>query len=96
MANVRIRLDRKGVAELLKSAPFAAAVAAKAAAIKATVSAHQSVVRHGMPVETEAYVTDRAAQAVTIAHPGGLAVEAKYGALTQAASAVGLEVTEER
>ncbi|RLK22639.1 hypothetical protein DER29_0477 [Micromonospora sp. M71_S20] len=95
MAGAKIRLDSKGIAALLKSAGFAAAVATKAAEVETLVSAHHSVRRHGMPVEREAYVTDRAAQEVTIAHPGGLPVQAKYGALTQAAAAAGLEVTEE-
>ncbi|MFI7069551.1 hypothetical protein [Micromonospora sediminicola] len=96
MPGPRIRLDHKGIAEILKSAGFAAAVAVKAAEVEAIVSAHESVRRHEMPVETGAYETDRAAHEVEIAHPGGLGVEGKYGALTRAARAVGLEVTEER
>ncbi|MFD6638326.1 hypothetical protein ACFWDN_21195 [Micromonospora chalcea] len=95
MPGPNIRLDHKGIAEILKSAGFAAAVAAKAAEVEAIVSAHQSIRRHEMPVESEAYETDRAAHEVTIAHPGGLGVEGKYGALTQAARAVGLEVTDQ-
>jgi hypothetical protein len=37
--------------------------------------------------------TDRAKAFVTIAHPAGLAIEAKHGALKKAAAACGLEVT---
>lgn len=44
------------------------------------------------PVTVRAYTTDRAAAAVTIAHPAGLAIQAKHGALTKAAASVGLEV----
>lgn len=93
MARVSIRLDHEGIAEILKSAGFAEAVADKAAEVEATVAAHGSIRRHRMPVEREAYETDRAAEEVTIAHPGGLGVEGKYGALAWAAAAAGLEVT---
>lgn len=93
MAGVKIKLDSKGIAEILKSAGFAALVAEKAAEVEAIVSAHESVRRHEMPVERDAYETDRAAEEVTIAHPGGLGVEAKYGALVKAAHEAGLDVT---
>lgn len=43
-------------------------------------------------ITVRAYTTDRAAAAISIAHPAGLAVQAKYGALTKAAAALGLEV----
>ncbi|MFG3715801.1 hypothetical protein [Micromonospora sp. NPDC047730] len=94
MAGVDIRLDHKGIAELLKSAEFAEAMAEKAGEVAATVKAHQSIRRHKMPVTTGAFETDRATHSVTIADPGGLPVQAKYGVLTQAATAAGLEVTE--
>lgn len=44
------------------------------------------------PVVVHSYVTDRAAAAITIAHPAGLAIEAKHGVLRRAAAAEGLEV----
>lgn len=96
MPGVKIRLDHKGIAALLKSAEFAAAVDVKAAEVEAIVSAHESIRRHEMPVEMGSYETDRSAAEVVIAHAGGLGVQGKYGALTKAAEAVGLEVTEER
>lgn len=43
-------------------------------------------------VTVRPYTTDRAAAAVSIAHPAGLAIEAKHGALKKAAASVGLEV----
>ena len=43
-------------------------------------------------VEVRAYTTDRAAAAVSIAHPAGLAIQAKHGALTKAAASLGLQV----
>lgn len=49
-----------------------------------TVSDAQVIVR--------SYTTDRAAAAVSIAHPAGLAMQAKHGALTKAAASLGLEV----
>jgi len=43
-------------------------------------------------VIVRSYTTDRAAAAVSIAHPAGLAMQAKHGALTKAAASLGLEV----
>lgn len=45
-----------------------------------------------LPVRVDAYETDRARAEVWLAHPSGLAVQAKHGTLTKAASAAGLEV----
>jgi hypothetical protein len=43
-------------------------------------------------VVVDDYTTDRAASSVTIAHPAGLRLQAKYGSLTRAAASAGLEV----
>lgn len=43
-------------------------------------------------VTVREYTTDRAACAVSIAHPAGAAIEAKHGSLTKAASAAGFTV----
>jgi hypothetical protein len=46
-----------------------------------------------LPVEVyQSDDADTAASAVVLAHPAGLAVQAKHGSLTKAASALGLEV----
>lgn len=45
-----------------------------------------------LPVRVDTYDTDRARATVWLAHPSGLAVQAKHGLLTKAASAAGLEV----
>lgn len=46
-----------------------------------------------LPVEVyQSDDADTAASAVILAHPAGLAVQAKHGSLTKAASALGLEV----
>jgi hypothetical protein len=43
-------------------------------------------------VRVDSYETDRARAEVWLAHPSGLAVQAKHGLLTKAASEAGLEV----
>lgn len=43
-------------------------------------------------VTATAYTTDRAISVVAIAHPAGVAIQAKHGALTKAAAACGFEV----
>jgi hypothetical protein len=88
----RIRLDRGGMAAMLKSAPVGAAVASLAQGVAEAVRADAAVQRNGLPVEVRRYTTDRAAAAVSIAHPAGLPVEAKHGSLTRAAAGRGLTV----
>lgn len=84
-----VELDYEGIGEMLKSYPVRKEIMGAARQMAAHVEAE-----HDVPVEVHAYTTDRAAAAVTIAHPAGIAIQAKYGALTRAASAQGLEVTE--
>lgn len=45
-----------------------------------------------LPVRVDSYDTDRARATVWLAHPSGLAVQAKHGTLTRAASEAGVEV----
>jgi hypothetical protein len=45
-----------------------------------------------LPVVVREGVTDRAHATVYLAHPAGVAVQAKHGALTRAASAIGVSV----
>lgn len=45
-----------------------------------------------MPVRVDYYKSDRSRATVWLAHPSGLAVQAKHGSLSKAASAAGLEV----
>jgi hypothetical protein len=87
-----LRLDHGGMAEMLSSGPVAGAVQALAETTAGNARSHPSVTRHGLPVEVTSYTTDRAACAVTLAHPAGMPIQARYGALTQAAGAAGLEV----
>ncbi|MEV0267719.1 hypothetical protein AB0H43_03005 [Hamadaea sp. NPDC050747] len=96
MARIRIRLDHKGMAEMLKSAGIRAAVEVKAAEVHLIAMRHDAIIRNGMTVERRSYTTDRAAVAVTITHPGGRNVENKHGVLATAARRAGLEVTDRR
>jgi len=90
----KIKLDYAGLGEVLKSSEVQASVdtlAAQAAALVDETASGKPV-----PVRTSSFKTDRAVAAVTLAHPAGLAVEAKRGALARAAAAIGLEVTERK
>ena len=96
----RIRLDRAGVAKILKSAEMHAAVQAAAEEVAENVRAMGVKVgdRDGGPAESDLPVkvsmttTDRAHAVVALAHPSGDAVQAKHGALTKAAAQAGLDV----
>lgn len=99
MAN-RVRLDSKGIAALLKSSPVDAATKAAAEAIADNVRAQNIRVgdqdggKHedDLPVTVKMVTTDRAHAIVALAHPAGMAVQAKHGALTKAAGQAGLDV----
>lgn len=85
----RIRIDYAGLGEVLRSREMAQAVDDLAEAIADGVRAGISDPLIAATVEVDHYTTDRAAAAVTIAHPAGLAIQAKHGALTRAAAAAG-------
>lgn len=88
-----VRLDPSGMKHILERQPeVVAEIRRLTDEIVAAVEAHPSVQRHSMPVEADFGTTDRTKGYVTIAHPGGLGVQAKYGALTRAASSAGIEV----
>lgn len=88
----KLRLDRGGIAEVLKSAKVRSVVDLSAETVAARVS---ETARNGDPIKvtTDSYTTDRAAAGVTLAHPAGLGIEAKRGSLARAAASAGLEVT---
>ena len=94
-----IRLDRNGIAALAKSAGLASVVntAAKAVADNITsqgLTASSPGAQSSASIvgEVDLYSTDRVSAAVTIKRPAGLALQAKYGVLTKACSAAGLEL----
>lgn len=95
MARIDFKPDRAGLRELLNDAgPIASEVNSLAHSVDANLKAQGITVAHGeaMPTKVDQYTTDRRAASVTIAHPAGLNVQAKHGALTKAAAAAGLEV----
>jgi hypothetical protein len=81
------RLDRDGIARWLKSAEATKGVNRTAAKVSAEARALTD-----LPITVRSYTTDRAAAAVTIAHPAGMAEQAKHGTLTRAAGTAGLQV----
>lgn len=83
-------LNSAGVRAVIDSAAEQVADAARGAG--GTVGAVEGGGEVEMPVAVESQTTDRARAVVSLAHPAGLAYEAKYGALTKAAASAGLEV----
>lgn len=94
MARSRITLDHEGLAEILKSDEVAGIVGRAAERTAGKVRSASTIQRHGAEVVVDHYTTDRAAASVTIKHPGGRNMEAKYGTLTGGAAAAGLEVSD--
>ncbi|MDP5182176.1 hypothetical protein QOZ88_05965 [Blastococcus sp. BMG 814] len=90
--SIQIRIDPAGVAEVLRSREMAAAVDDLAEQLADQVRAGITDPDIAATVDVDSYLTDRAAAAVTIAHPAGLPIQAKHGTLTAAASALGLDV----
>lgn len=92
-----IKLDHAGIAEILKSSEMAAAVTEIAENI--ADNARGIMVEHvpgdiPLPVEVKTRVgPTRVEASVTLAHPSGLAVQAKHGVLTGGAAGAGHEVT---
>lgn len=94
-----IRLDHSGLKALVNSremrkltADAAEKIADEVRGEGIQVGAFKGSGRIPLPVRVDSETTDRAAASVVLAHPAGIAVQAKYGALTKAAAAVGLEV----
>lgn len=88
MADNSFRLNRNGIAEILKT-EFTGQINQLADDVAAGA---RSIVGNDIDVEVEHYTTDRGAASVTIADAKGLELQATDGALTRAAAAVGLEV----
>ena len=87
MGKAKVELDYEALGRVLKK-QLRGPMTRLAAEIAANVD-----VPSGVPVTVRPYTTDRAAAAVTIAHPSGVAEQAKHGALTKAAARLGVEVT---
>lgn len=94
-----VKLNHGGIAALLKSGEMDALVNEAAEKIAAnvraqgiTVGAFSGAGEIALPVTVSSTTTDRAHASVALAHPAGIAVQAKHGALTKAAADAGLDV----
>lgn len=98
----KVKLSLRGLEEAAKSSEMRDEIASLAEQVADKVRS-QNIRVSGVPGDDElpvkVYVDetsqmrlDRAKARVSLAHPAGLAVQAKHGALTRAAAAVGLEV----
>ena len=86
----KVTLDRAGVGAFLKSGEVSDMVNSAAGRIA-------DGVRSRLPddegeVVVESYTTDRGAAAVIVRHPRAVGLQAKYGIITAAASAIGVDV----
>lgn len=91
MAKAKIRLDRGGMKAMLSSGQVAKVVHSAARSVADNYDRELSS-GELMDVRVEDGKTDRARSVVVVAHPAALRDQAKYGSLTKAASAAGLEV----
>ena len=100
MARGNVRLDSSGIRAILQSTEMHRATQDAAEAVADNVRAMNIRVgdkdggphEYDLPVEVAVTTTDRAHAFVSLAHPAGLAVQAKHGALTKAAGQAGLDV----
>lgn len=84
---VEVRLDYKGIGEVMRSAAIQGVMAEAANALAQELGA-----RGVDKVYVDTYTTDRGAASVTIPDYKAEGAEAKYGLLSEAARAIGLEV----
>lgn len=77
---------------MLKGQGVRSAISSVAEAVGSAARQNPGVSKHSAEIKVEDYTTDRAASAVLIKHPIGMGIQAKYGALTQAAASQGLQV----
>jgi len=82
----RVKLDKKGIGNVLRGGPVRRMVNDAATRIAGAVDAD------GEPVIMRPYTTDRAAALVIIASRRGIQLQAKNGALTRAAASIGVSV----
>lgn len=89
MAGADVRLDREGVAELLKSPDIRRELERRArlVAAKARASAPRVTGRYADSIEVRTTVTDRARVSVVSTVHYGLQVEARHGTLARALDA---------
>lgn len=89
------RVDRDGVAEILRSPELAAHLRelAEQVATNARSQGHRVTSGDLLPVDVLTDPSpDRVGFTVAVRHPAGMGMEAKHGVLTHAAGALGLDV----
>lgn len=98
MAKSDLRLDIGGIRALRNSGPVRGLLTDYAGRVAVDAASHPSLQRHGMQMLTSPARPgrNRATAVVTIAHPGGLGAQAKYGVLTSAVAANGLSARKVR
>lgn len=95
MSTFRFKLDRKGVGRLAKSQGVTDALHHYADPMADRVKANMSASidePDGIDVVLTDHTTDRATVGILVKHPLALLAQAQDGAMTRAASSVGLEV----
>lgn len=108
MAGTRVRLDSRGVAEVMESAGMTAvttqATERIAQAVRAQGRTTTSEAQHShdreLPVSSDVRPASGAGRIrdhrrlglVTLMHPAGLGMQAKHGVLTRAAASIGARV----
>lgn len=85
---LKLTLDHKGIAELLKTTEFRSALHEIAEPVAAEIRSAQP----DAEVELEDYTTDRAAVRVVVKDVRAAGWQARDGLVTRAAAAAGLEV----
>lgn len=85
---IDFKRDSAGIAEVLKSPGFAAAVHEAAQSI----AGHARAAHPDAEIVVDDYVTDRAASSVTVKDPRARLWQVRDGHLTRAAAQAGLEV----
>ncbi|QLF84820.1 hypothetical protein SEA_BBQVALINDRA_10 [Gordonia phage BBQValindra] len=93
MSDIEFTLDRAGVGDILSSPEAHDLVNGLAGQMRDIIDDYvNDDPDDDIDVIVESYTSDRAAAAVTIAHPRGRQLQAEHGILTRAAAQVGLEV----
>jgi hypothetical protein len=95
MPSILIVLDNPGMGQVAKGKAMQDVVKEAADKVAANVAdqGHNVGPNEPVPVTVGQFITDRARATVSLAHPAGLAIQAKHGALTKAAAQAGLDVT---
>lgn len=89
--SVTVKMDKKGIGEILKSDDMRQMVDDAASKMQQQV---KQDLPEGTEVTVQDYTTDRAAASVGIEDVLGMVYQAQHGTLTKAAKSIGAEVKE--